>query len=208
MNLFKGYCHYCDALQQNGTSRTCQFWDFCCFVWLFVCLFLFYFVLFCFFFIPWYVFYHLHVISDWFSNIFLQKIWHFLQPVKSKTIGTGNFEGWFLKSHLQRNCLQSYTNGHISKNRRRTNLIDFGIRFKAESVLLTLILKAHFTQNVSCSLFCGSASHFVCFLMLAQNCIYKLKWLLKVTKSLQCMSNYVFFVKWYLYAFIAVGLSK
>ena len=40
-----------------------------------------------------YVFYHLHVISDWFSNIFPQKILHlhFLQSVKSKTTRIGNF---------------------------------------------------------------------------------------------------------------------
>ena len=28
---------------------------------------------FCFFNVPWYVFYHLHVISDWFLNIFPKK---------------------------------------------------------------------------------------------------------------------------------------
>ena len=35
----------------------------------------------------------------------------------------------------------------------------FGYQIKAESVLLTMIPKTHFTQNVTCSLFCGSASH-------------------------------------------------
>ena len=31
-------------------------------------------------------------------------------------------------------------------------------QIQAESVLLTMILKTNFTQNVICSLFCGSAS--------------------------------------------------
>ena len=33
---------------------------------------------------------------------------------------------------------------------------------KAESVLLTMIPKTHFNQNITCSLFCQSASH-ICF---------------------------------------------
>ena len=35
----------------------------------------------------------------------------------------------------------------------------FLYQIKVESVLRTVISKAHFTQNVTCSVFCGSASH-------------------------------------------------
>ena len=51
-----------------------------------------------------------------------------------------------------------YTNGHISKSLRSMN---FGIKLKLKSVLLTVVSKTHFTQNVTCSLFCGSESQIV-----------------------------------------------
>ena len=72
------------------------------------------------YYIPWFFIYDLQVISDWFSNIFPQKIQHFLQPVISKTILLGNFKSQFLK--LTR--LLSYTQMVIkSKSRSRMNLI-------------------------------------------------------------------------------------
>ena len=65
--------------------------------------------------VPYYVFYNLHVISDWFLNTFPQKILHFLQPVISKTIGMGNLKGRFLKMIIPEKPLKVLnTNGHIS----------------------------------------------------------------------------------------------
>ena len=65
--------------------------------------------------------YHLHVISDLFSNIFLQntqKNSAILQAVKFKIVGIGNFKAHFSKSHFQRIRLRSYTQMIISlKNR-------------------------------------------------------------------------------------------
>ena len=69
-------------------------------------------------------FYHLHATFDWFSNIFPQKILHFLQPVISKPIGIENFKGQFLKiTLLEKPLTVWYTNGHISKRRSSMNLI-------------------------------------------------------------------------------------
>ena len=100
-----------------------SFWDFCFVLFLFLFLFLFIYIFI--FVVPQYVFYHLHVISD-FSNIFLQKILHLLpnpKPVKSKTLGIGNFKGWFLKITLLEKPLKVLdANGHISKS-RSMNLI-------------------------------------------------------------------------------------
>ena len=47
----------------------------------------------------------------------------------------------------------------ISQSRSR-QCASFWYQTKAKSVLLTMIMipKTHFTQNVTCSLFCGSAS--------------------------------------------------
>ena len=52
-----------------------------------------------------------------------QKILHFLQSVKSKIIGIGNFKGQFLKIALPEKLLTVlYTNGHISKSVKSMNL--------------------------------------------------------------------------------------
>ena len=89
-----------------------------------------------------YVFYHLHVISDWFSNIFPQKNYAFLQPLISKTIGIGSFKGWFLEIALPDKPLLCI-NGHISKSIKEYEL-DFGIKLKLKVCSLkwyqTLIL--------------------------------------------------------------------
>ena len=62
---------------------------------------------------------YLHVISDWFLNT-CHKILHFLQPVKSKTIGIGNFKDIFLKITLPEKLLMVlFTNGHISKKKKK-----------------------------------------------------------------------------------------
>ena len=61
------------------------------------------------------------VIFDWLLNIFPQNILHFLQPVKSKTIGIGSFKGQFLTITLPEKLRKLlYTNGHISKLGVRT----------------------------------------------------------------------------------------
>ena len=75
---------------KQGTSRTGLFWELAFEVGIgvkndsFVD-----FEIFRVFYVPWYVFYHLHVISA-FQTFFHKKILHFLQPVKSKAIGIGN----------------------------------------------------------------------------------------------------------------------
>ena len=62
---------------------------------------------------------------------------HFPQPVISKTIGIGNFEGWFLRITLSQKLLTVlHTNCHISKSREYE--LDFGIKLKTESVFLTI----------------------------------------------------------------------
>ena len=111
-----------------------------------------------FFYILYYVFCHLHVISDRFSNILPQKIMHFLQPVISKSIGIQNFKGWFLKITLsEKSLMVLYTNGHISTVGGVWTL--FWYQIKAESLLLTMISKTHFTQSTTFSCFWGSVSH-------------------------------------------------
>ena len=50
------------------------------------------------FYIPKYVFFHFHVISDWFQNIFPQQILQFLQPSNPKV--KGNLKADFSKSHF------------------------------------------------------------------------------------------------------------
>ena len=76
--------------------------------------------------------YHFCVISDRFSNI-LPQTW----------------EAEFSKSHFQRKRSSQKVGGWTW----------FWYQIKAESILLLMIPKIHFTQNVTCSLFCGSASH-------------------------------------------------
>ena len=69
---------------------------------------------------------------------------------------------------LQRQISQNHTSREIAHGLMHTWLyfkkqedyeLDFGIKLKAESVLLTMTPKTIFFQNVTCSLFCGSASH-------------------------------------------------
>ena len=60
-----------DTWSCHRVKITHRFWDFC-FIYLPIN----------------YVFYHLHVFSDWFSNIFTPKFLHFLLPIKSKAIKT------------------------------------------------------------------------------------------------------------------------
>ena len=100
-------------------------------------------------------FYHRHVISN-FQTFCHKKILHFLQPVKPKVIGIGNFKAGFLKLHFHRNCMRSYTQMVISQKVGGV-WTWFWYQIKAESVLLTVVPISHFPQNVTCSLFCGSA---------------------------------------------------
>ena len=81
---------------------------------------------------------------------FLTKILHFLQLSNPK----------LSKITLPEKLLTVlYTNGHISKSRRNVNL-DSGIKLKLKVCSFnTMIPKTHFTQNVTCSQFCGRASH-------------------------------------------------
>ena len=125
--------------RRRKKNFTCRFWDFCFYIY--------------------FVFCHIHVVSDWFSNIFTQKTVHFLQPVKSKTIGIGNFKRPISQNHTSREepLTVSYTNGQSQKVVGIWTW--FGYQIKSESVLLTRISKTHFTQNVTCSLFCGRASN-------------------------------------------------
>ena len=70
-----------------------------------------------------------------------------------------NFQGQFLNIVLPEKLLTVlYTNGHIWESRKSMDLV----LISKESVLLlnTIIPKTHFTQNVTCSLFCESASQF------------------------------------------------
>ena len=95
--------------------------------------------------------YHLQVISD-----FPEKSIPFL-PFKSKTIGIGNFKDWILKSTLpEKQLTVLYTNGHISK---KVGVV-FGIKLHMKVCALQWYQKSHFTQNVICPLFFGSASQF------------------------------------------------
>ena len=97
--------HVCDALQQTREQVTQAYFE----IWtievgivvknnLYVDFEIFFF----FFHIPYYVFYYLHVISEWFSNIFSPKIMHFLQHVKSKTIEMGNCKMPISQNHTSR----------------------------------------------------------------------------------------------------------
>ena len=81
---------------------------------------------------------------------------HFLQPVISKTIKLKRLISQ--KSHIKRNHLQPYTQMVISQKVRGA-WTWFWYQIKTESVLLMMTPKPNFTQNVTCSLFCGSASH-------------------------------------------------
>ena len=67
---------------------------------------------------------------------FPTKILFFLQPVKSKTTGIGNFKDRFLKITPEKQLKVLYTNV----------LTFLKISIKAESVLLTMILKTCFTK--------------------------------------------------------------
>ena len=46
----------------------------------------------------------------------------------------------------------------VSQNVGVQYKLDFGIKSKLKSALFTMIPKIYFTQNVTCSLFCGNAS--------------------------------------------------
>ena len=63
----------------------------------------------------------------------------------------------FSKSHFQGNCSRSHTQVVLSNKKRGIRLIL--VQIKAESVLFTMIPITHIDQNVTCSLFCVSASH-------------------------------------------------
>ena len=113
------------------------------FVCLFVCLFVFKYV-------HSYVFFHFHVISAWSWNILTTK-----NSAFSAACHIPNYRkvADFSKSHFQRNrygLIPVYTNCHILKGRRNMNL---------NLIFLQTYKKTHFTQNVTCPLFCGSASH-------------------------------------------------
>ena len=94
------------------------------------------------FYIPWYVFCHLHVISDWFSNISHCIFCSLSYP---KLVKVGIFKGWFLTITLP----EKHAYGLMHKWSYLKKYEEYQI--KAESVLLTMISKAHFTQK--CHLF-------------------------------------------------------
>ena len=101
----------------------------------------------------------------WFSTVFLQNscifcFFFFLIVL----YWLGNFKGRFLKITLPEKPLEvSYTNGHISKSRKSKLDSGYsGTKLKLKNVLFTVIPRTHFLQNVTCSLFCGSASHMHC----------------------------------------------
>ena len=99
--------------------------------------------------------YHLPLISDWFSNIFPQRIPHFLQLVILNTIGIGNFNGWLLKISIPEKPL-----AHMVISQKAGQLSTwFWYQVTVESILFTMITKTHFTQNVTSSLFCVRAWH-------------------------------------------------
>ena len=102
-------------------------------------------------------FYYLHIISDWFSIIFPQKFCIFYNLSYSKLLELETSKADFSKSHFQRNSLWSYTQMVISQKVEGV-WTWIGYQIKAESMLVTMILKTHLTNNVTCSLFCGSAS--------------------------------------------------
>ena len=157
-------CSICHTLQQNIEQVTQAYFEICAIeidirrkiTQLSILRFLF-------FYISWYVFYHLLVISNCLSNISPTKKkkqnkkktnMNFLQPVKSKNYrNRTTLKVDFSKSHFQRNRLQSYTQIILSQKVGGVWMY----QIKAESVLLTVIPKTHFTQNVTCSLFSWSA---------------------------------------------------
>ena len=73
-----------------------------------------------------YVFYHLHVISDWYSNIFPQQNSAFSAACHIQNYGIGDFifKDQFLKITLPEKWLVVlYTNGQISKSEMSMNLV-------------------------------------------------------------------------------------
>ena len=100
---------------------------------------------FSFFFYRTYVFYHLFVICDWFSNIFPQMIVLFwIGPISQNHAS-------------QETAIKSRTQIVISLKVKGV-WTWFWYQIEAESVFFTMIQKTYFAQNVTCSLFCGSAS--------------------------------------------------
>ena len=86
------------------------------------------------------------VISDWFSNISFEKFCIFCTSKNRKLYNTISQNHTSQKRHR---LPVLYTNGHISKVGGVWTW--FWHQTKAESVLLTIIRKHHFTQNVTCS---------------------------------------------------------
>ena len=70
-------------------------------------------------------------------------------------------KGQFLQITLPEKLFRSNTQMVISQKVRRV-WTWFWYQTKAERVLLTMIPKTHFTQNVTCSLFCWSVSQRLC----------------------------------------------
>ena len=93
----------------------------------FICSFWFFF--FFFFFVG---FYHLHVISDWFSDIFPPKILHFCSLSDSKLQET-NFKRLISQNQIFRKTVYKvlFTNDHILKSRMSMN---FGIKLDRPKV--------------------------------------------------------------------------
>ena len=77
-----------------------------------------------------YVFYHLHVISNLFSDIFPRKILHSLQSVKSKTIGIGKRA--ISQNHTTRETAYGLIHkyDHNLKKKEEYEFDDFGINLK------------------------------------------------------------------------------
>ena len=96
----------------------------------------------------------------------------FLAACQIQNFRNSKLTGQFSKSHLQRNRLRYNTQMIICQKVGVQTW--FWYQVKAESVLLTMIPKTHFTQNVACSLFCGSASQIQIYLLkyhvLEQHC--------------------------------------
>ena len=93
-----------------------------------------------------------------FKHFSTKTILHFLQPLITKTIGKGNFKRLISHNHTSRETAYSliHTWSYLNKYRSMSLIMH---QTKAESVLSSMTDKTHFTQNVTCSLFCGSASH-------------------------------------------------
>ena len=69
-------------------------------------------------------------------------------------------KSWFLKITLPEKPFTIYKQVVISQKIGEV-WTWFWYQIKAVDVLLTMIPKTHFTQNIACSLFCGSASHLI-----------------------------------------------